>query len=52
MMFFYEIEVASAHRRRGVGRRMIHALKAVCRHENGMKMWVLTARSNVAATRL
>jgi aminoglycoside 3-N-acetyltransferase I len=52
MMFFYEIEVASAHRRRGVGRRMVHVLKTMCRQENAMKMWVPTARTNVAATRL
>ena len=52
MVFLYEIEVASAYRRRGVGRQLIHVLKSVCRQENAMKMWVPTARSNVAATRL
>jgi len=31
---------------------MIQLLKAVCRQENAMKMWVPTTRSNMAATRL
>jgi ribosomal protein S18 acetylase RimI-like enzyme len=52
MMFFYEIGVEAAHRRRGIGRQMIDVLKAVCRASDVMKMWVPTGRSNVAATRL
>jgi ribosomal protein S18 acetylase RimI-like enzyme len=52
MMFFYEIGVAPSRRREGIGRRLIEVLKAVCRDENVMKMWVPTARSNVAATAL
>jgi aminoglycoside 3-N-acetyltransferase I len=52
MMFFYEIGVAEAHRRRGIGKRMIAELKAICRMEDVMKMWVPTSRSNIAATRL
>ena len=52
MMFFYEIGVAEAHRRRGVGKQMITELKAVCRDMNVFKMWVPTGRSNIAATRL
>jgi GNAT superfamily N-acetyltransferase len=52
MMFFYEIGVQAAHRRRGIGKQMIDALKAVCRASDVMKMWVPTSRSNVAATRL
>jgi ribosomal protein S18 acetylase RimI-like enzyme len=52
MLFFYEIGVAPSRRREGVGRRLIEVLKAVCRDENVMKMWVPTARSNVAATAL
>ena len=50
MMFFYEIGVAESHRRRGVGKRMIAALKAICRAQNVMKMWVPNGRSNTAAT--
>ncbi len=52
MMFFYEIGVAESHRRRGVGTRMIAALKAICRTADVMKMWVPTGRSNIPATRL
>lgn len=52
MMFFYEIEVAESHRRRGIGTRMIGELKCICREADVMKMWVPTGRSNLAATRL
>lgn len=52
MMFFYEIGVEAAHRRRGIGKQMIDTLKAVCGARDVMKMWVPTGRSNVAATRL
>jgi ribosomal protein S18 acetylase RimI-like enzyme len=52
MMFFYEIGVAESYRRRGIGRRLINTLKAVCREEDAMKMWVPTGRSNIAATGL
>ena len=51
-MFFYEIGVVTSRRREGVGRRLVDALKAICREEDVMKMWVPTARSNVAATAL
>src|SRR5688500_16595266 len=40
MMFFYEIGVAPSRRREGIGRHLIEVLKAVCRDENVMKMWV------------
>lgn len=52
MMFIYQIGVAESHRRRGIGRSMINALKSVCLAENAMKMCVPTGRSNIAATRL
>lgn len=52
MMFFYEIQVAESNRRRGIGKRMITELKAVCRAQEVMKMWVPTGRANIAATRL
>lgn len=52
MMFFYEISVAGSHRRRGIGTRLVAKLKSICRRENVMKMWVLTGRSNIAATGL
>ena len=52
MMFFYEIGVAEAHRRRGVGKTLVGQLKSLCRTHDVMKMWVPTGRSNIAATRL
>jgi ribosomal protein S18 acetylase RimI-like enzyme len=52
MMFFYEISVADSHQRRGVGAAMIRLLKAYCREQGVMKMWVHTNKSNLAAVGL
>jgi ribosomal protein S18 acetylase RimI-like enzyme len=52
MMLFYEVEVATPYRRRGLGRRMVELLKHVCMEEGVFKMWVHTNRSNVAACNL
>jgi aminoglycoside 3-N-acetyltransferase I len=52
MLFFYEIGVAASRRRQGIGRRLVEELKTIGRTERVMKMWVPTARSNVAATAL
>ena len=52
MMLLYDIGVAEAHRRRGVGKQMIGTLKAICRGTDVFKMWVPTGRSNIAATGL
>ena len=52
MMFFYEIEVADTHRRRGIGQAMVTVIKDVCIAEQVFKMWVHTNRSNVAAVAL
>ncbi len=52
MMLFYEIEVASSHRRRGVGRALVERLIALCAERNVLKMWVHTNRSNSAAMSL
>jgi ribosomal protein S18 acetylase RimI-like enzyme len=52
MMLFYEIEVATPYRRRGLGRRMVELLKQACTEEGVFKMWVHTNRSNVAACNL
>ena len=49
MMFFYEIGVAMAHRRQGIGKALIGNLKEICRDHDVMKMCVPTGSSNVAA---
>lgn len=46
VMFLYEIEVDEKYRRKGTGTKLIDELKAVCRRENVLKMWVMTNRSN------
>ena len=52
MMFFYEINVANQHRKKGIGTALINKLKEICRQENILKMFVLTKRSNTAAYNL
>lgn len=52
MICFYEIDVASSHRRRGVGRAMIEALKTLGRQERATRIWLVTGRSNTAAVSL
>ena len=52
MILFYEIEVTEAHRRRGIGSRLVEELKSMFRARDAMKMWVSTDRSNIAANRL
>ncbi len=52
MMFFYEINVAEEYRKMGVGSALINKLKEICKHENILKMFVLTNRSNTAACNL
>jgi len=52
MILLYEIEVASGHRRLGIGRELIDRVKDVARAHGSYKMWVLTDRSNGAARAL
>ena len=52
MVCLYEIEVASAHRRRGVGAALVEEHKEYCRRDRVTKAWVVTNRSNGAAVRL
>ncbi len=49
MLFFYEIEVASPYRRRGIGRCLVEAMKAIAREQQVPKMWVQTNPDNIAA---
>jgi len=52
MLFLYEIEVAVAWRRGGIGGRLVEGMKAVAREENASKMWVQTEPDNMAARAL
>jgi predicted N-acetyltransferase YhbS len=42
MMCLYEIGVAEAHHRSGIGTAMIRLLRKYCRQQDVMKMWVHT----------
>ena len=52
MLCFYEINVASDHRRRGIGRQLVEAMKAIAHQSNAMKMWVQTDPDNHVARTL
>lgn len=52
MLFFYEIEVASECRRRGIGKALVAAMRDIAREAQVAKMWVQTSPSNVAARAL
>lgn len=49
-MFLYELGVAEAARRRGIGRALVEALAALARERGCRGMWVLTDEDDVAAT--
>jgi ribosomal protein S18 acetylase RimI-like enzyme len=48
-MFVYEVEVAEAWRRRGVGSRLLDAIQSLARAEGMFEAFVLTNRDNEAA---
>jgi ribosomal protein S18 acetylase RimI-like enzyme len=48
-MFLYELAVAEAARRRGIGRALVEALAELARERGCRGMWVLTDEDNVAA---
>jgi ribosomal protein S18 acetylase RimI-like enzyme len=52
MLFLYEIEVTAAFRRRGIGSRLVEAMKDVARNERVVKMWVQADPGNDAARAL
>ena len=52
MLFFYEIVVASDCRRRGIGRRLVEAMKTIAHEKQVTKMWVQTDPANTAARAL
>jgi len=52
MLFFYEVEVATSHRRRGIGKRLVEQMKTVAREERVVRMWVQTEPGNTPARSL
>ena len=48
-MFLYELDVAEAHRGKGVGRVLVAALAHLARELGCYGMWVATDADNVAA---
>jgi ribosomal protein S18 acetylase RimI-like enzyme len=48
-MFLYELAVAEAHRRRGVGTQLVRALADLARRRGCYGMWVVTEPDNEAA---
>jgi ribosomal protein S18 acetylase RimI-like enzyme len=52
MVYLFEIEVAFPHRRHGLGKQMIHLLKALCKDTDVEDIWVGTENDNLAAKRL
>ena len=52
MLFFYEIEVAASYRKRGIGGRLIEAMKTIAQEEDALKMWVQADPDNMAARAL
>jgi ribosomal protein S18 acetylase RimI-like enzyme len=52
MVYLYEIEVAPAHRRNGLGRQMIERLKTLCAQTDVEEIWVGTQNDNIPAKRL
>jgi ribosomal protein S18 acetylase RimI-like enzyme len=52
MVYIFEIEVAPAHRRQGIGKQMIVLLKQLCLESDVEDIWVGTENDNIAAKRL
>jgi GNAT superfamily N-acetyltransferase len=51
-LWINEVGVAATHQRRGVAKRLLHAVFAVARGLGCAEAWVLTDRANPAAMRL
>lgn len=52
MVYLYEIGVAEAFHRQGIGRQMIELLKREAHEDSVINMWVGTEQSNMPARRL
>jgi ribosomal protein S18 acetylase RimI-like enzyme len=48
-MFLYELSVAEAHRRRGIGTALVRSLAELARERGCYGMWVSTDADNAAA---
>ncbi len=51
-MFLYEIEVAEAYRRQGIGKALIEKLKQICLEKRIVEIFVGTEKDNSAARKL
>lgn len=49
MLCFYEIVVSRHHRRTGIGRQLLEAMKTTALQSNVLNMWVQTDPANYAA---
>jgi GNAT superfamily N-acetyltransferase len=47
-LLLYEVDVAEAHQRKGVGHAMLEYLKGLCEKRSYSEMWVLTELDNDA----
>ncbi len=52
MLLVYELEVRASHRRRGIGRRLVEAMKEIACECGASKTWVVTDAANEAACAL
>jgi ribosomal protein S18 acetylase RimI-like enzyme len=52
MMYVHEVDVMPEYRRRGIGRRMIEEVTRICEQRGVYKMFLITNKSNVPASRL
>lgn len=50
--YLYDIEVKPAARRKGVARRLVSELLAICKHQGVQSIWVGSSIDNVAACAL
>jgi ribosomal protein S18 acetylase RimI-like enzyme len=51
-LLLYEVDVADAHQRKGVGHAMLTYLKGLCEKRGYSEMWVLTELDNEAGNAL
>jgi ribosomal protein S18 acetylase RimI-like enzyme len=52
MMFLYSIDVLTAYREKGLGKKLVEELKSICAERGFMKMYVITGEGNEAAMSL